>query len=61
MCGFIGVEVLKKKEDFPVEGENECAEDLPFVEGSNEVRVIRFDWGQDHKDLTNCAGLETVT
>lgn len=61
MNRFIGVQVLKKKDDFPVQGENESPEDLPFVEGSNEVRVIRFNWEEDCKDPTNHAGLETVT
>ncbi|RXW19194.1 hypothetical protein EST38_g6658 [Candolleomyces aberdarensis] len=53
MNQFIGKRELKKKEDFPVFDENEDEENLPFVEGSNEVRQVRFNWEANAKNNHN--------
>jgi hypothetical protein len=61
-CKFLGVSKLTEKQDFPVieDLEDFDPEDLPFVDGSDTVRQVRFIWNKNHKDPHNHAAMMTI-
>jgi hypothetical protein len=57
---FLGVAKLSTKSDLPVIGENFDPETLPFVQGSNEIRQVRFYWDRKYSDPHNHQAIITI-
>ena len=52
-CKFLGASKLSRKEDFPVIPHGFDANNAPLVDGSQNVRQVRFDWDKGFKDPSN--------
>lgn len=54
---------IMQKEDFPSYNPDQDPDTLPFIEGSDEVRQIRFDWdvkeGKKHLNNSRCITIVT--
>jgi len=59
-CKFLGVSKLSDKNDFPVIGEDTDLDDLPFVDGSEDIRQVRLYWDKPYKFPANHSALMTI-
>src|SRR5271170_5869363 len=57
---FLGVAKLSEKSDLPIIGEDFNHSTLPFVQGSTEVRQVRFYWERKYSDPHNHLGITTI-
>ena len=57
-CKFLGVSKLSEKGDFPIVVDD--PDDLPFVDGSEDVRQVHFHWDKPNKFPANHASIMTI-
>ena len=58
---FLGTSKLSEKDDLPVIGDDFDEDELPFVQGSKDVRQVRFLWEKSSKDARNHKAIITLT
>jgi|ERR1700722_1833361 len=58
-CKFLGVPKLSEKSDFPIVGDD-SEDDLPFVDGSDNVHQVRFHWDKPSKFPANHTAIMTI-
>ena len=59
-CKFLGVSKLGNKNDFPIIGEDTDLDDLPFIDGSEDIRQVRLYWDKPYKFPANNSALMTI-
>ena len=59
-CKFLGISKLSEKSDLPVIRGDFDGNAIPFVQGSNEIRQVRYFWNKPHKGPHNHKAIMTL-